>query len=190
MSHRQGTTCSLLATDYHLPTTGYRLKEVLVALRRGIAALVIALIGLPLLVFAAVVVFLYMIATRGPSVPDQATLVLRPGGNLLDVRPMTFWVSLRGATRRHSALSWRACAKPSATRASRQSCCARQRSICRSGASCRSFAPLSRISGSPESRSSRISSMAAIASTTSRARPNAGISAANKSTRSHRRRLV
>ena len=57
------------------------------ALRRGIAALVIALIGLPLLVFAAVVVFLYMIATRGPSVPDQATLVLRPGGKLLDVRP-------------------------------------------------------------------------------------------------------
>jgi protease-4 len=58
-----------------------------VALRRGIAALVIALIGVPLLVFAAVVVFLYMVATRGPSVPDQATLVLRPGGDLLDVRP-------------------------------------------------------------------------------------------------------
>ena len=57
------------------------------ALRRGIAALVIALIGLPLLVFAAAVVFLYMVATRGPAVPDQATLVLRPGGDRLDLRP-------------------------------------------------------------------------------------------------------
>jgi len=58
-----------------------------VALRRGIAALVLALVGLPVLVFAALVVFVYVVATRGPSVPDGATLVIRPGGELLDVRP-------------------------------------------------------------------------------------------------------
>lgn len=57
------------------------------ALRRGIAALVLALVGLPVLVFAALVVFVYVVATRGPSVPDGATLVIRPGGELLDVRP-------------------------------------------------------------------------------------------------------
>ncbi len=57
------------------------------ALRRGIAALVVAFVVLPVFVFVAAVVFLYVIATRGPSVPDRATLVIRPGGELLDIRP-------------------------------------------------------------------------------------------------------
>jgi protease-4 len=58
-----------------------------VALRRGIAALVLALVGLPVLLFVAGIAFLFVVATRGPSVPDRATLVIRPGGELLDVRP-------------------------------------------------------------------------------------------------------
>ena len=57
------------------------------ALRRGIAALVLALVGLPVLLFVAGIAFLFVVATRGPSVPDRATLVIRPGGELLDVRP-------------------------------------------------------------------------------------------------------
>jgi protease IV len=58
-----------------------------VALRRGLAAFILALVGLPVLVFIAGIVLVYVMATRGPSVPDRAALVLRPGGELLDVRP-------------------------------------------------------------------------------------------------------
>jgi protease-4 len=58
-----------------------------VALRRGIAALVLAVVGLPVLLFVAGIVLLYVFATRGPTVPDGAALVLRPGGQLLEVRP-------------------------------------------------------------------------------------------------------
>ena len=57
------------------------------ALRRGIAALVLAVVGLPVLLFVAGIVLLYVFATRGPTVPDRAALVLRPGGQLLEVRP-------------------------------------------------------------------------------------------------------
>jgi protease IV len=58
-----------------------------VALRRGIAALVLAVVGLPVLLFVAGIVLLYVFATRGPTVPDRAALVVRPGGELLEVRP-------------------------------------------------------------------------------------------------------
>jgi protease-4 len=58
-----------------------------VALRRGIAALVLAVVGIPVLLFVAGIVILYALATRGPTVPDGAALVLRPGGQLLEVRP-------------------------------------------------------------------------------------------------------
>lgn len=57
------------------------------ALRRGIAALVLAVVGLPVLLFVAGIVLLYVFATRGPTVPDRAALVVRPGGELLEVRP-------------------------------------------------------------------------------------------------------
>ena len=57
------------------------------ALRRGIVVLVLAVVGLPVLLFFAGIVLLYVFATRGPTVPDRAALVLRPGGQLLDVRP-------------------------------------------------------------------------------------------------------
>ena len=57
------------------------------ALRRGVVALILAFIGLPAIMFVAVVAALYFVATRGPSVPEGSTLVLRPGGQLLDVRP-------------------------------------------------------------------------------------------------------
>ena len=57
------------------------------ALRRRIAAVILTLIGLPVLLFVAGIVFLFVVATRGPSVPDRATLVLRPGGQLLDTTP-------------------------------------------------------------------------------------------------------
>ena len=56
------------------------------AVRRGIALVLgfIGLIGTAVLVFAAA---LYFLSSRGPSVPDEATLVIRPGGDLLDTRP-------------------------------------------------------------------------------------------------------
>jgi protease-4 len=57
-----------------------------VALRRGIA-LVLALIGLAALLSVTGIVFIYLLTTRGPSVPDRATLLLRPGGELLETRP-------------------------------------------------------------------------------------------------------
>ena len=67
------------------------------ALRRGVVALVLAFIGLPVIVFAVLVAVFYVVATRGPSVPDGATLVLRPGGELLDVRPDDLVGQLVGA---------------------------------------------------------------------------------------------
>jgi protease-4 len=56
------------------------------ALRRGIA-LVLTLIGLAAAVSAAGMLFLYLLTTRGPSVPDRAVLVVRPGGDLLERQP-------------------------------------------------------------------------------------------------------
>jgi len=57
-----------------------------VALRRGIA-LVFILIGLAVIVSIAGILVLYALTARGPSVPERATLVLRPGGALLDRQP-------------------------------------------------------------------------------------------------------
>jgi protease-4 len=39
------------------------------------------------LLFIAAVVFLYAVSSRGPTVPDGGVLVVRPGGELLEVRP-------------------------------------------------------------------------------------------------------
>jgi protease-4 len=50
-------------------------------------ALVFALVGMAVLISIAGILFLYLITSRGPSVPAQATLVLRPGGELLEVVP-------------------------------------------------------------------------------------------------------
>jgi protease-4 len=57
-----------------------------VALRRGIA-LVFTLIGLAVALSIAGMLFVYLVTTRGPSVPERATLVLRPGGELLERQP-------------------------------------------------------------------------------------------------------
>jgi protease-4 len=54
--------------------------------RKGVA-LVLTLIGMAVLVSIAGILFLYLIASRGPVVQDQSTLVLRPGGELLEVVP-------------------------------------------------------------------------------------------------------
>ena len=56
------------------------------SLRRGVI-LVLTLIGLTVLLAVASLLVLYMAAARGPSIPDGAVLVLRPGGGLPDVRP-------------------------------------------------------------------------------------------------------
>jgi protease-4 len=56
------------------------------ALRRG-AGLVLTLIGIAFLVSMGGILFLYAVVSRGPDVPDRATLVLRPGGNLQEVMP-------------------------------------------------------------------------------------------------------
>jgi len=57
-----------------------------VAFRRAVA-LVLTLIGLAIAVSLGTVLFLYVLSTRGPSVPDRATLVVRPGGELLERQP-------------------------------------------------------------------------------------------------------
>ena len=56
------------------------------AVRRGVA-LVLTLIGMAVLVSLAGILFLYLLASRGPSVADESTLVLRPGGELVEVVP-------------------------------------------------------------------------------------------------------
>lgn len=55
-------------------------------LRRSITTLV-TLIGAITVFFVAVALVGYLASSRGPSVPDSALLVLRPGGELLEVQP-------------------------------------------------------------------------------------------------------
>jgi protease-4 len=57
-----------------------------VALRRGVR-LVFTLIGAAVVVSFGGLLLLYLAVGRGPQIPDGATLVLRPGGNLREVRP-------------------------------------------------------------------------------------------------------
>jgi protease-4 len=57
-----------------------------VARRRGIA-FVLTFIFIAMLVSFFGSVVLYFVSARGPSVAEGATLVLRPGGELVDVRP-------------------------------------------------------------------------------------------------------
>ena len=56
------------------------------ALRRGVG-LVLSLIGLAVIVSVASVALMLLVASRGPSVPASATLVLRPGGELPEIEP-------------------------------------------------------------------------------------------------------
>lgn len=56
------------------------------ALRRGVG-LVLTLIGMAVLVSIAGILLLYLVMSRGPSVPERATLVLRPAGALHEVVP-------------------------------------------------------------------------------------------------------
>jgi protease IV len=57
-----------------------------VALRRGVG-LVLTLIGMAAFVSVAGLLLMYLLMSRGPSVPDRATLVLRPGGELHEIVP-------------------------------------------------------------------------------------------------------
>jgi protease IV len=57
-----------------------------VAVRRGVL-LVLSLIGLAVVISMASVMLMFFAASRGPSVPSSATLILRPGGNLPEVEP-------------------------------------------------------------------------------------------------------
>jgi protease IV len=54
------------------------------AVKRGVG-LVIGLLGLAVLVSAAGLTMLYLMVGSGPSVPTNATLVLRPGGELVEL---------------------------------------------------------------------------------------------------------
>ena len=56
------------------------------AVRRGVA-LVLTFVGLAAVVSVAGILFLFLLMSRGPQVPQQATLVLRPGGALVEVPP-------------------------------------------------------------------------------------------------------
>ena len=55
-------------------------------LRRGVA-IAFTLIGMATVLSIAGVVLLYLLSSRGPSIPDRALLVVRPGGELLEVLP-------------------------------------------------------------------------------------------------------
>jgi protease-4 len=57
-----------------------------VALRRGVV-FVLVLIALAVVVSVAGVALMYVVVSRGPSVPSAATLVLRPGGELREAVP-------------------------------------------------------------------------------------------------------
>jgi len=57
-----------------------------VATRRGVR-FVLVFIGAAVLVSIAGIVLMYLAVMRGPSVPESATLVLRPGGDLQEVVP-------------------------------------------------------------------------------------------------------
>jgi len=57
-----------------------------VAVRRGVA-IVLSLITLAVIVSFLGVAFLYVLVSRGPSIADDSTLVLRPGGQLQETTP-------------------------------------------------------------------------------------------------------
>jgi len=57
-----------------------------VAVRRGVA-IVLTLITLAVIVSFLGVAFIYVLVSRGPSIEDDSTLVLRPGGQLQDTTP-------------------------------------------------------------------------------------------------------
>jgi len=57
-----------------------------VAVRRGVV-IVLTLIALAVMVSFGGVVFLYLLISRGPSIQDDSTLVLRPGGALQETLP-------------------------------------------------------------------------------------------------------
>jgi len=57
-----------------------------VAARRGVR-LVLSLIGLAVVISMVSVVLMFFAASRGPSVPSSATLILRAGGELPEVEP-------------------------------------------------------------------------------------------------------
>src|ERR1041384_7792187 len=56
------------------------------AMTRGVR-LVFGLIGLAIFVSIAGIVLLYVLVSRGPSVPQAATLIMRPGGQLAETVP-------------------------------------------------------------------------------------------------------
>ena len=56
------------------------------ALRRGVA-IVLTVITLAVIVSFIGIVFIYMLISRGPSIEDDSTLVLRPGGALEETQP-------------------------------------------------------------------------------------------------------
>ena len=56
------------------------------AVRRGVR-FVLAFIGFAVVVSIAGIALMYLLVSRGPSVPASATLVLRPGGDLQEVVP-------------------------------------------------------------------------------------------------------
>lgn len=56
------------------------------AVRRAVV-LVLTLIGMAVFVSIAGILVLYLLVSRGPAVPERATLVLRAGGELLETAP-------------------------------------------------------------------------------------------------------
>ena len=56
------------------------------ALRRGVAV-VLTVITLAVIVSFLGIIFIYLLISRGPSIQDDSTLVLRPGGDLQETMP-------------------------------------------------------------------------------------------------------
>ena len=67
------------------------------ALSRGVR-FVLVFIGLAVMVSMAGVVLMYLVVSRGPTVPQSAALVLRPGGEIQEVVPVDVFGLLSGGT--------------------------------------------------------------------------------------------
>src|SRR5688572_33299949 len=71
--------------------------EVVVALSRGVR-FVLVFVGLAVMFSMAGVALMYLVMSRGPAVPQSATLVLRPGGEIQEVVPVDVFGLLSGGT--------------------------------------------------------------------------------------------
>src|ERR1700745_223731 len=80
----------------HGPRSGSSHKRMTIMARRGIT-IIFTVLGVAVFVSIAGFFLLYLLVGREPSVPANATLTLRVGGDLAEIGPGDFVGYLRGA---------------------------------------------------------------------------------------------